>query len=113
MRCDVADEQDRVTLVQTVRRELGPIDVLVNNAAAFGAVPLADMSLSRFKLCFEVNVFAPYRLMQLVTPEMIERDGARSSISPRMRPGARETVRSPMLAPAPPVMEAARRRWRC
>jgi NAD(P)-dependent dehydrogenase (short-subunit alcohol dehydrogenase family) len=73
VRCDVTDEDDRIALVETVRRQLGPIDVLVNNAAAFGTLSLADMSLGRFRVCFEVNVFAPYRLMQLVTPEMAQR----------------------------------------
>ena len=73
VRCDVAKEDDRVALVETVRATLGPIDILVNNAAAFGAAPLLDMRLERYRVCYEVNVFAPYRLMQLVVPEMVER----------------------------------------
>lgn len=73
IRGDIGDEDHRVNLVRTVERELGPVDVLVNNAAAFGTTALADMSLKRFRICMEVNVVAPFRLMQLVVPGMVER----------------------------------------
>jgi NAD(P)-dependent dehydrogenase (short-subunit alcohol dehydrogenase family) len=53
----------------------GPIDILINNAAAFGMASALTMPVTRYRLCFEVNVFAPYRLMQLVLPDMVEKQG--------------------------------------
>jgi NAD(P)-dependent dehydrogenase (short-subunit alcohol dehydrogenase family) len=73
VRCDVAVADDLVALVERVNRELGPIDVLVNNAAAFGTNSLLAMPVKRFRICYEVNVFAPFRLMQLVMPSMADR----------------------------------------
>jgi NAD(P)-dependent dehydrogenase (short-subunit alcohol dehydrogenase family) len=73
VRCDVAREDDRTTLVQTAREAFGTVDILVNNAAAFGSASILGVSLKRFRLCFEVNVFACFHLMQLVLPDMIDR----------------------------------------
>lgn len=73
VRGDIGDDDVRTTLIRTVAEKLGPIDILINNAAAFGTMPLADMSLKRFRICMDVNVVAPFRLMQLVVPGMAER----------------------------------------
>ena len=51
----------------------GPIDILVNNAAAAIYQPLIDFPLKRRRLIFEVNVHAPMDLAQAVLPGMIER----------------------------------------
>jgi citronellol/citronellal dehydrogenase len=55
-----------------VERLGGPIDVLVNNAAAAIYQPLADYPLRRRLLTFQVNVHAPVELMQAVIPGMRE-----------------------------------------
>jgi NAD(P)-dependent dehydrogenase (short-subunit alcohol dehydrogenase family) len=87
--CDVTQDDDLVGLVQTVERELGPIDVVVNNAAAtvpgrpgrrptatrtsLSTVPgVAEVPLRAVRTQFEVNLFAPWRLMQLTLPGMLE-----------------------------------------
>jgi 7-alpha-hydroxysteroid dehydrogenase len=102
--CDASREADLVHLVETTRAELGPVGVLINNAAvtAPGRPPATgvpgpppgapkateppgvrgvqaqamtmsflDMALKGFRLHFDVGVFASYRLMQLVLPDMI------------------------------------------
>jgi len=98
VRCDLTVDDDIVDLAATVARELGPVDVLVNNAAltvpgrppAQAAPPSApaarppsaatdragppgflDFPLKGYRRHFEVDVFAAYRLMQLVLPGMI------------------------------------------
>jgi NAD(P)-dependent dehydrogenase (short-subunit alcohol dehydrogenase family) len=53
--------------------ELGPVDVLVNNAAVTFMLPLTDFAEKRFNLMFEVQVRAPFELAQLVVPSMRER----------------------------------------
>jgi citronellol/citronellal dehydrogenase len=67
---DLAHKDDRARLVETVERELGPIDVLVNNAAVTYFEPVADFDERHFQLMFEVLVRAPFELAQRVLPGM-------------------------------------------
>jgi NAD(P)-dependent dehydrogenase (short-subunit alcohol dehydrogenase family) len=88
--CDVAVEDDLEGFVNEVATGLGVIDVLVNNAAAtvpgrpgrrptasatsLAAVPgVVDVPMRAVRTQFEVNLFAPWRLTQLVLPAMLER----------------------------------------
>jgi len=71
--CDVSNEHDRIELVERSLQAFGAVDILVNNAAAFGNAPFLALPLRRFERCFDVNVFAAYHLMQLVLPGMVER----------------------------------------
>jgi NAD(P)-dependent dehydrogenase (short-subunit alcohol dehydrogenase family) len=52
---------------------LGPIDILVNNAAVNGYVRFEDAKAEKVRTCFEVNVWAPWELMKSVTPAMREK----------------------------------------
>jgi NAD(P)-dependent dehydrogenase (short-subunit alcohol dehydrogenase family) len=65
-------------LVQRTQAELGPIDILVCNAASnpyYG--PLAGISDDQFRKILDNNILSNHWLVQLVAPQMIERkDGA-------------------------------------
>ncbi|MFI7152153.1 oxidoreductase [Nonomuraea sp. NPDC050022] len=67
---DVTKEEDLQRVVRTVLDAHERIDVLVNNAGAVvhGAVEDTPMAMARDE--FEVNVFGPARLTQLVLPHM-------------------------------------------
>ena len=67
---DMSDGDDRARIVPAVEAELGPIDVLVNNAAAAMYEPNADISLKRRRLTYELNVHGPIDLAQAVIPNM-------------------------------------------
>ena len=68
---DLTDEADRRRVVTEASAALGgPIDILVNNAAAAIYQPLADYPLRRRHLVFEANVHAPLDLAQAVIPGM-------------------------------------------
>ncbi len=70
---DLSDPDDVAFLVPAAAERLtGPIDVLVNNAAAAIYQPLVDYPLRRRLLTFQVNVHAPLELMQAVIPGMLE-----------------------------------------
>jgi len=70
---DVAAPESAAELVERVGRELGPVDLLVNNAgieqsSAFHETPIADL-----ERMIAVNLVAPMRLSRLVVPGMLER----------------------------------------
>jgi citronellol/citronellal dehydrogenase len=67
---DLAYQDDRARLVDTAERELGPIEVLVNNAAVTYFEPVADFNERHFQLMFQVLVTAPFELAQRVLPGM-------------------------------------------
>ncbi len=70
---DLSDPSDRARVVPEAVDALGgPIDVLVNNAAAAIYGPLGELALKRRRLMFEVNVHAPVDLAQGVVPAMAE-----------------------------------------
>lgn len=68
---DLTDADDRVTIVDRSAALLGgPVDILVNNAAAAIYQPLAEFPLKRRRLVFEANVHAPLDLAQAAIPAM-------------------------------------------
>jgi NAD(P)-dependent dehydrogenase (short-subunit alcohol dehydrogenase family) len=62
-------------LVDRVERELGPVDILVNNAAQVGFASFLDWSDDDLRAMQEVNVWTPWRLARRVLPGMIQRGG--------------------------------------
>jgi NAD(P)-dependent dehydrogenase (short-subunit alcohol dehydrogenase family) len=72
---DVTDPSVRERLIATAR-ELGGLDLLVNNASELGGVgPLLDFDVPRFGRLFPVNVGAPTVLMQMAVPLLAARRG--------------------------------------
>ncbi len=67
---DLADADARSRIVPEVEWTLGPVDILVNNAAAAFYVATAELPLRRRRLLFELNVHAPVDLAQQVIPGM-------------------------------------------
>ena len=63
----------RADLVPRTEAELGPVDILVNNAAANGYVPFDEVSPRHLERCLQVNLWSPWELMKAVVPGMRER----------------------------------------
>jgi citronellol/citronellal dehydrogenase len=97
---DLSDPDDVAGIVPAAADLLGgPINVLVNNAAAAIYQPLGDFPLRRRLLTFQVNVHAPLELMQAVLPSM-RREGRGwivniSSASARLSAGPPFSVSAP------------------
>lgn len=94
IRANLTDHDDIIRLVDEARDALGPINILINNAAFTapgrpGAAPRAkkaaaekarypgfvSIPLTAYRRHFEIAVFAAYELMQLVSPDMITAGG--------------------------------------
>jgi len=57
---DVADEQDVRRLFDRAEAELGPVDVLVNNAGVWPTALVRDMSVSQWRRTIDVNLTGPF-----------------------------------------------------
>lgn len=73
VRTDVADAHDRAHLVASAGAELGPIDVLVNNAGVESTAWFTDLDPAEVEHEIAVNLTAPLLLTRLVLPDMIAR----------------------------------------
>lgn len=68
---DLTDEDARLGIVERAAEALGgPIEILVNNAAAAIYSPVAEISLKRRKIMFDANVHATLDLAQAAVPAM-------------------------------------------
>jgi NAD(P)-dependent dehydrogenase (short-subunit alcohol dehydrogenase family) len=72
---DVSEDAERIVAQGLAR--FGHIDALINNASELGPSPmpeLAALDWEAFERILRVNVIAPLHLVQLVLPQMRERD---------------------------------------
>jgi NAD(P)-dependent dehydrogenase (short-subunit alcohol dehydrogenase family) len=75
---DVAQEAEVVRLFETLDRELGRIDVLVNNAGIVArASRLQDMDLARIQKLFATNVFGAMLCAREAVKRMSTRNGGK------------------------------------
>lgn len=77
LRCDVADPASVRAMVQATKADLGPADVLVNNAGiAVFREPL-EMTPEDWRRCMSVDLEGAWNCAQAVLPDMLaRRDGA-------------------------------------
>ena len=73
IRMDVTDQDSIDAGVATAIKELGHIDILINNAAVFTAAPISEIEWKDFDQVFAVNVAGTLFTMQAVARHMIER----------------------------------------
>ena len=108
-------------IVEQVAAELGPVDVLVNNAAACFYLSIDETSERRLRVAYEVNVITPYLLAKAAVPgdararrglDRQHRDA--SSPTPRRPARARsgQFARSSTYAPSKARSTGSRRRSR-
>jgi 3-oxoacyl-[acyl-carrier protein] reductase len=72
---DVGRRDDVVALSSAVEEALGPVDVLVNNAAFIDRSSFLDVDLDVFEHAWNVNVRGVYQLSQLIAASMAKRSG--------------------------------------
>ncbi|MGH7353464.1 MAG: SDR family NAD(P)-dependent oxidoreductase [Candidatus Rokuibacteriota bacterium] len=70
---DASDAAAVTAAVERVSRELGPVDVLVNNAGLAESAPFARTDPDMWERHFAVNVRGPYLATRTVLPGMLDR----------------------------------------
>ena len=70
---DVTSEESWVALVQGVQRDLGAVDVLVNNAGMLMFRTLLETTLQEYERVLKVNLVGEFLGIKAVAPGMVER----------------------------------------
>jgi short-subunit dehydrogenase len=71
--CDVTSRSDLDRLVATAEQELGPIDILINNAGIEVTASLPDFTFDQIDDVIRTNLTAPIALTKIVLPSMLAR----------------------------------------
>lgn len=79
---DVSREEQCARLVETTKKEFGPCDLLVNNAATNWYLPVKDLAIHYAARVVGVMFLGPFMLSHMTLPDMIaRRSGAIVNIS--------------------------------
>jgi NAD(P)-dependent dehydrogenase (short-subunit alcohol dehydrogenase family) len=82
LECHVGRADHLENLVKETEKQLGPVDILVNNSATnIGQGPSLNVTDDMFAKMFEINVLSTVRLIRLTVPKMIERGTGGSIIN--------------------------------
>ena len=71
--CDVASRDDVHRGVEGAERDLGPVDVLVNNAGVSESAPFVSMDDELWERTLAINLNGTYHCMRAVAPGMFSR----------------------------------------
>ncbi len=109
VKTDVSNEVNCKWLVETARREFGPIDVLVNDAVLAHYYPVKDFPTALWLRDFSINIHSQFMLSKMVLPDMItRRRGAIVNVSSRSAAGP---GRGPYLTDGRPFTVSDLGRW--
>lgn len=90
---NVTDSAPVAQAVARIERQVGPIDVLINNAGIHRRAPLEDMTDEQWQDVIDVNLTGIFTVTRRVVQGMIERrQGAIINISSLNAQGARPTI---------------------
>jgi gluconate 5-dehydrogenase len=90
---DVTSEADVDAGITTIEREVGIIDILINNAGIIKRIPILDMKVDDFRQVIEVDLVAPLIVSKRVAPGMIKkREGKIINMCSMMSVYGRNTV---------------------
>ena len=70
IRCDVRREADIRNAVKSVVRQLGRLDLLVNNAGSYETADFLDITSKQWDDIFAVNLRGPFLASQIAAPEL-------------------------------------------
>jgi 3-oxoacyl-[acyl-carrier protein] reductase/pteridine reductase len=75
LRCDVSDEKSVRTAIKETARELGGLDILVNNAANYETADFDSLTLKQWDAIFASNTRGPFLVSREALQHLRERKG--------------------------------------
>jgi gluconate 5-dehydrogenase len=70
---DVTKEDEVDKGITAIEKEVGPIDILINNAGIIRRIPLLEMEVADFELVLRIDVTGPFVMSKRVVKSMISR----------------------------------------
>ena len=90
---DVTDDEAVKKHIDLIEKEVGPIDILINNAGIIKRVPMEDMETQDFRAVIDVDLVGPFIVSKYVGRKMIaRRAGKIININSMMSELGRNTV---------------------
>jgi len=90
---DVTDDKAVEEHIELIEKEVGPIDILINNAGIIKRVPMEDMKTADFRVVIDVDLVGPFIVSKYVGRKMIaRREGKIININSMMSELGRNTV---------------------
>ncbi len=68
--CDVREERSVQRAVNRAVRELGKLDILINNAGVYEAVPMGEITVAQWDNMFAVNTRGPFLVARAAHPAL-------------------------------------------
>lgn len=90
---DVTNDGAVKEAITKIEKEIGPIDILINNAGIIKRIPMVDMDASDFRQVIDVDLIAPFIVSKYVGKHMIRRKAGKIiNICSMMSELGRDTV---------------------
>ena len=91
--CDVTNEEQVNAMVAQIEQEVGPINILVNNAGIIKRIPMHEMSAAEFRQVIDIDLNGPFIMSKAVLPTMMKLGAGKIiNICSMMSELGRETV---------------------
>lgn len=74
---DVTDEAAVIENIKRIEAEVGPIDILINNAGIIKRTPIIEMEVEDFAAVINVDLISPFIVSKTVVKGMIQRGGGK------------------------------------
>jgi gluconate 5-dehydrogenase len=91
--CDVTNEDQVNEMIAQIEKEVGVVDVLVNNAGIIKRIPMHEMTAAQFRQVIDIDLNGPFIMAKAVIPSMMKKGhGKIINICSMMSELGRETV---------------------
>ena len=70
IKCDITSRRQVQKMVRKIEEDLGPVDILINNAGTIQVGPQEVMDEDDYQKTMDIHFWGPFRLIQEVLPEM-------------------------------------------
>ena len=91
--CDVTNEEQVNAMVAQIEKEVGKINILVNNAGIIKRIPMHEMTAAEFRQVIDIDLNGPFIVSKAVLPSMMEMGAGKIiNIRSMMSELGRETV---------------------